>query len=448
MQNLETNLDLSFLLETQFSDPNQSLTIKKDEILLKENEFNNRLFFILEGSMTSFVYDSEGKKHKSFSAQKNMFIGVYSFFSGSNKSLTEVVANEDSKLAFVTYEQFQNSIRSSKYLLGKFISVIMRELIFRHHQLQKIIIEKEQTFEKLIESEKLASLGQMAAGIAHELNNSIAVLKSNNEWLSEKVGEVLKQNHSTEFDFYQKGLQKGRTLSSSETKVKAKELSKKFSISRNLARKFVEVGLNEREISDLRNDIETEIINKHKSWEIGTAFFDISIASKQAAHVVSSVKNLGAKSSVREPNQNLNESIQDALVLLRNNLREINLVLELKNLNPITANEGEFVQIWTNLLNNAAESLKSSNVKEPQIRISSEQKKNFISVKIQDNGKGIPKEILGKIFQPNVTTKVGGLSFGLGLGLTIVERLVNSYKGEISVTSKTGETIFEIKIPN
>ncbi|KAA3604115.1 MAG: hypothetical protein DWQ06_05425 [Calditrichaeota bacterium] len=448
MQNLESNLDLSFLLETEFSNPDQVLMVKKGEVLLKENQVNDKLYFILEGSITSFVYDSEGKKYKSFSAQKNMFVGVYSFFSGSSKSLTEVVTNEDSKFAFITYSQFQNSIKSSKYLLGKFISVILKELIFRHRQLQKIIIEKEQTFQKLLETEKMASLGQMAAGIAHELNNSIAVLKNNNEWLSKIIGEILKENNSENHHFFTEGFEKGRTLTSSEAKSKAKDFAKKYSISKDLARKFVEAGLTENDFAKIRNNIEKEVLAKHKNWEIGTAFYDISVASKQAAHVVQSVKTLGAKSSFREANQDVNESIHNALALLQSSLREINLKLELKPLNSIIANKGELVQIWTNLVKNACESLRNSGIQNPEIIIFSEQQKTSISVKIQDNGNGIPKEMLNQIFRPNVTTKIGGLSFGLGLGLTIVERLVNSYNGRISVQSVRGETIFEIKLPN
>ncbi|MCB0298951.1 MAG: histidine kinase, partial [Calditrichaeota bacterium] len=66
---------------------------------------------------------------------------------------------------------------------------------------------------------------------------------------------------------------------------------------------------------------------------------------------------------------------------------------------------------------------------------------------VEDNGPGIPEDIRANIFQPNFTTKVEGLSFGLGLGLTIVQRLVDSYSGKISVTSKPGKTVFKILLP-
>ena len=68
-------------------------------------------------------------------------------------------------------------------------------------------------------------------------------------------------------------------------------------------------------------------------------------------------------------------------------------------------------------------------------------------VSLIDNGPGIPDEIKDKIFQPNFTTKKGGLSFGLGLGLSIVQRLVDSYNGKIEVSSRKGKTSFTVKIP-
>jgi signal transduction histidine kinase len=66
---------------------------------------------------------------------------------------------------------------------------------------------------------------------------------------------------------------------------------------------------------------------------------------------------------------------------------------------------------------------------------------------VEDNGPGIPKSLRQKIFQPNVTTKVNGLTFGLGLGLSIVQRIVESYNGEISVESEEGKTTFTVNIP-
>ena len=77
----------------------------------------------------------------------------------------------------------------------------------------------------------------------------------------------------------------------------------------------------------------------------------------------------------------------------------------------------------------------------------SEYIENKIVIKVQDNGPGIPEKILSKIFEPKFTTKTSGKTVGLGLGLSIVQRIIHSYDGTISVTSEPGKTIFLIKIP-
>jgi len=113
----------------------------------------------------------------------------------------------------------------------------------------------------------------------------------------------------------------------------------------------------------------------------------------------------------------------------------------------LVANHGELVQIWVNIIKNGCESMINANVSKPTLCINTKSKKGFILVAISDNGPGIPKELTQKIFQPNFTTKKGGLSFGLGLGLSIVQRLIESYNGKIEISSKKGKTVFTIKIP-
>ena len=89
----------------------------------------------------------------------------------------------------------------------------------------------------------------------------------------------------------------------------------------------------------------------------------------------------------------------------------------------------------------------NAEVKQPKLIIETGKKRGLAWISVTDNGPGIPEETRQKIFQPNFTTKKGGLSFGLGLGLAIVQRLVDSYNGKIEVNSKKGRTNFTIRIP-
>lgn len=89
----------------------------------------------------------------------------------------------------------------------------------------------------------------------------------------------------------------------------------------------------------------------------------------------------------------------------------------------------------------------SASIENPVLLIKAKHIKDQIIVEITDNGPGMPIEIQEKIFQPNFTTKKDGLSFGLGLGLSIVLKLIDNYNGTIEVNSKVGKTTFTIKIP-
>jgi hypothetical protein len=181
---------------------------------------------------------------------------------------------------------------------------------------------------------------------------------------------------------------------------------------------------------------------------MGTTLHDMSLAAGLAAHVVKSVKALASQSALRDMKVDVNESIKEALALLSSPLRKIELKLALAPLPTIAANKGDLVQVWSNLIKNAIEAISNAGAQNGQIKIESKTHGKHLIVHIQDNGPGVPKENLPKIFQPSFTTKEKGLNFGLGLGLTIVESIVTSYNGEIAVKSKPGETIFTVKLPS
>ncbi|MEJ2005446.1 MAG: ATP-binding protein [Cyclobacteriaceae bacterium] len=143
----------------------------------------------------------------------------------------------------------------------------------------------------------------------------------------------------------------------------------------------------------------------------------------------------------------MNKTIQDAITILRSLTRPVTLEVDLEDeLEVIEACPGELVQVWVNLIKNAVESLLQHDVREPLVKVKSWQSAHHIWVSVEDNGPGIDPSIIGKIYEPNFTTKVGGISLGLGLGLTIVNRIVAEHNGSIKVDSKPGSTRFTVKL--
>ena len=152
----------------------------------------------------------------------------------------------------------------------------------------------------------------------------------------------------------------------------------------------------------------------------------------------------------------MEQSVNDALNLLHNKLKRVSVTTQFSPMPGINADITELVQVWSNIIKNACDAMDQGGTEAPAIRITGEcchvrgvqlLPTEYVSVTIANNGPAIDEENLNKIFNPNFTTKKMGLDFGLGLGLAIVRRVVDSYNGTIEVRSNDQETSFTINIP-
>jgi C4-dicarboxylate-specific signal transduction histidine kinase len=207
--------------------------------------------------------------------------------------------------------------------------------------------------------------------------------------------------------------------------------------------------LNKSELEFIAKNKENDFIpTLHKYWDTGLALHDMKLAADHTTHVIRSIKDLGGKSKGALKSCDIQSTITKSLALLKQVLKDINIKLEMDYDLSIHAIEGDLIQVWINLIKNAAESLTHAKTIDPKIKIQSSLKNNKIEIRITDNGPGIQKEVLPQIFQPSFSTKVTGLSFGLGLGLSIIEKIITSYSGQIKVHSKEGKTTFIVLFPN
>jgi signal transduction histidine kinase len=439
--------NLQWLVKTYFSDPAQRIQIKKGETLLHQSDSNQHLFLVRRGCLKGYMDLADGTRVETFEATRNMFIGAPSFFSKTYSSLNTVIAEEDSELQFIHSDQDVVPHEFGHSLVEQFMPVIIHNLVQRQQRIHQISLEKERSLKALIHTEKMASLGKISAGIAHELNNAIAVLMRNTDWLSHNLADVIKDNHPEQFHFYEKGVKDGRQMSSLEARQRAKVIAEKFDLTQTVAHKIAQTGISDDILSVLSKTLASEIDRINHYWEIGATLKDMMIAADHATHVVKSVKALGAQQSERTHELDISESVREALTLLSSPLRKVTVTLTLASTPLIYGNKGEIVQMLINMLQNACESMSAAATPEPSIEVSSYHEGNDVLLMVSDNGPGIPADILPRIFEPSLTTKKEGNIIGLGLGLTIVKRLVDSYKGKISVQSQPGKTCFTVRLP-
>ncbi|MGF1721054.1 ATP-binding protein [Vibrio kyushuensis] len=429
------------LIQRYFSDDDRKLTISAGSTVLEQGENNDRLFYVLSGELEGYFTEGKELQTRVFSASEGAFIGVHSFFSETWIASSTVVAKSDTQLAWV--DRYTQAFEAQTYgpLTAQFTPVIVNELSRRQRRATQEAVAKEQALQKLHTAEQMTTLGQLAAGIAHELNNAIGVVSSKSERLESVLLELLEEVHPEASQFFDAGLMQGQKSSSSEVRKRGKLFEKQYNLPKDTAR-------------DLARAVQTDEVNDHwlsspkeaiRFWQMGRDIHDLRLASKHTVGIVKSVKQLGRTDIDLEEELDINDTINRAVSLLQSDLRRVAVRIRPADLPTFKGSQTELVQVWVNIIKNACDAMEE--IENPSIEIQTRIHKNRILVTVNNNGPEIEPSIRRKIFQPNFTTKKGGLSFGLGLGLSIVKRIVAGYGGSIAVKSDSEKTIFRIKLP-
>ncbi len=340
------------------------------------------------------------------------------------------------------------------------------ELQDTNRKLESTVDELQNTQAQVLISERLAGLGSLLAGVAHEINSPIGaidaavdnLMKSLQTTLDSLVYIVDTEKDPRVLTYLLTLVQ--HYLESVTVAFPARETNRErirdmtnlltgrnIENARSLARKLVENGtdvtvenfLNQYENIDAATYLQlmSELFTIHRSAQATStaihAVKRIVMALRSYSHV---------KQDVPEP-VNIHDVIETSLIILANRLKH-NITIEKKygDLPPITVYGDELSQVWTNLLSNAAHAIDGKGT----ITIETLNLGGRVAVKIRDTGRGIPPELLGRIFDPFFTTKKTGEGTGLGLG--IVSRIVRErHGGQIEVTSSPGDTCFTVYLP-
>lgn len=320
-----------------------------------------------------------------------------------------------------------------------------------------------------LQHEKVNALGNLAAGIAHELNNPATAINRISNELTRRLNcnYVLTENliqskiSSENIQRIQEVVDKKQNESIKKEKLTAiKRIQSEDAMDewlerngindRQSAETFSEFGLSPEDFDVILSDVGKEVIASLVPWlenllSSKKILEDLSDASNRIYFLVASIKSHVHMDRTNDmQTTDIQKDIENTLTLLGFKIREKNITV-VKNFcsdtPPVSAFVGELNQVWTNLIDNAIFALP----KNGEIKIETHCEYGKIRICVIDNGSGIPQEILSRIFDPFFTTKKVGE--GTGIGLDLVSRIVKNHNGNIKVSSVPGRTEFTVTIP-
>ena len=310
-------------------------------------------------------------------------------FTERDETLVSVVANLSASaihnaLLYKKQEEYSQS-------LAEKVEERTRQLAGRNKELEHTLEELKETQNQLVIQEKMASLGNLVAGVAHEINTPLGVLNSNNDTLSLTVKKM---------------------------------------------RQLLEAWPAEGEVKQA-----DKVRDLLRSMNSLTEFN--GMAAERMIKVVTGLRTFARLDRAAEDEVDIHEGLESTLSLIHNQLKDrVTVHKDYGDVPPIRCHPSRLNQVYMNLLVNASQAIAGKG----EIQLKTFATENDVVVEITDTGEGIPAETLGRVFDPGFTTK--GVKVGTGLGLSIVQRILDEHDGKIEVESKVGEgSTFRVFLP-
>lgn len=433
---------------------------KEGEHLFKVGDPANFFNVILEGVLETYKV-IQGNRLPLMSFTRGMTGGEVPLLSG-NPHMANGVAKTDIKIFRISKEAFWQ-------MMGSCESV-------RNHVLKNMSERMKQMTVISFQREKLASLGTMSAGLAHELNNPASAARRAAQGLADTLtqfnilsSEMLKYSMFKEYcldenypfqpveDQIQLEDFKLDMMEQSDREEELGEwLEENFELEKpwDVASSLVSVGFTK----EFFEEFISKIVPKHhqnfmdwthKDVEMRLLTRELKESTHRIAELIDALKSYSyMDKQIERVKVNVHEGIDNTLIILKHKLRkkQINIVKEYsEDLPEVSAYGSELNQVWTNLLDNAIHAIEEVGTITIRTFVSADNDRD-IKIEVIDTGVGIPEDVLPRIFEQFFTTKKVGE--GTGLGLEFCYRIVaNQHKGNIEVESEPGRTCFRVCLP-
>jgi len=424
--------------------------LKAGEVLMKQGEPGDTAFVIVKGGFE--IQKQSGQSLIKIDVRgSGEIIGEMALLSQAPRSAT-VTAVIDSETLCISKEVFESLLSTSSTAALAVLNWVMARL--------------SQNDALLHQQERMAALGTLSAGLAHELNNPAAAAQRSASLLKESQAKWLELTHQVEaraFQEDQTGWLSKFMMDASrrfESPVKLDALDKIDLVDQlqawleangvesawDLAPAMVEFGWNVEALEPLK---ETSFFDLSIQW-LGTSCMmtgllnEVQQTTERLSQIVKAMKAYTYLDQAPLLEVDVHEGLENTLVIMQHKLKKgVTVKKEYsQNLPRIEAYASELNQVWTNIIDNAVDAMNG----EGQIILRTYEKDRHVIVEIEDNGPGIPDEIQSRIYEPFFTTKPPGKGTGLGLHISH-DIIANRHHGQLLVESKPGDTKFKAIIP-
>ena len=346
--------------------------------------------------------------------------------------------------------------------LAEYNRTLEAKVAERTLELSQTLEHLKATQEELVQSEKMAALGQLVAGIAHEVNTPLGAIRASIANISDALNESIHQLPQLFQRLTPSRLQdflalleaafkdKKNITSREERKFKRKLIAQledyEIDNADQIADTLVDMGIYE-EIEQFVPLLQTEDNTLQAAYNLSvqqTSSQNIMMAVERASKIVFALKSYAHSDSQghKKIKANVTECLDVVLTLYYTQLKHgIEVTTHYQDVPDILCSPDELNQVWTNIIHNAIQAMDNRGT----LEITVAQQDDYIVVQITDSGKGIEEDIKPRIFEPFFTTKPAGE--GSGLGLDIVRRIIDKHQGRIEVESRPGKTTFSVFLP-
>ena len=397
----------------------------------------------------------------------------------------------DVELILLSIEQLDRALRENPATEQTLAALIIGSLTTRLSRSEVLQVEKielaaaveaeraqatqalealEQARLELLAQERFATLGELAAGVAHELNNPVAALEGANAHLREDLASLLAGHPDGEMVLSTAAHARTRPAASTRQERAARRALEAVVGDRELARRLVSLGLDAdsdpQRVRDLAGDPQ-RLATALAAASVGRQERNVALATKRIRGLVSALSTYVRPEGEMLQDVDVREVLEDSLRLTAHRLRDVAIERDYAEVGAVPGRAGELAQVWTNILSNAADALAGAGAGAPaagagdapaagagapsdfapRLVIAVAGEPDGVRVDVTDNGPGIDPEVLPRIFEPRFTTKHGRVRFGLGLGMGLAKSVVDAHGGTIAVDSRPGRTRVTVRLP-